>query len=196
MTISKTKRIIATTILSIMFTASASAKGRYAKVVEVEPIYRYVKISTPREVCSAPIHHNRHRSGSTVAGAVIGGTLGHVAGKNSRNRGVATVAGVLIGSVIGHELGERHHSGNYVSNRHSTRQYQQNCVTSYKRIRKVKQLEGYDVTYRFRGQYYQTFMDEMPGKRIYIAGKRRNNRHHDDYAYQDYKHSSRSAFQY
>jgi uncharacterized protein YcfJ len=200
MKISKTKSIIATTLLTILFSTAASAKGRYGRVVDVEPVYRYVSISAPREVCSAPRRYKGHRSSAnTVTGAIIGGTLGHVIGKNSRNRHTATIAGVVIGSVIGHELGERHTTHNYPSNRHSTGHHKQNCVTRHAPRRKVKQLEGYDVTYRFRGKHFQTFMDQHPGKHLYVGSRRHNRSHskqYNAYAYQQYKHSSHGAFQY
>ena len=196
MKISQTKSIVATTLLTILFSTSVSAKGRYARVVDVEPVYRYLSISTPSELCSAPVRYKGHRSaGNTVVGAIIGGTLGHVVAKNSRKRHAATLAGAVIGSVIGHELAERHNSPNYASNHHSTRALQQNCVTRYEPNRKVRQLEGYDVTYRFRGQRFQKFMHEHPGKRIYI-GARYTNKHYSTHAYGQDKHSSHGAFQY
>lgn len=195
MKISKTQSIVATTLLTIFFSTAASAKAPYGKVVNVEPVYRYVSISTPSEVCSAPLRYRTHGSDSTVAGAVIGGTLGHVVGKNSRNRHAATLAGVIIGSVIGHELSERQNTPYYVSNRHSTVFYQQNCVTRYEPKRKVKQLQGYDVSYRFLGAHYQTFMDEHPGKRIYVGGRHRNKQYNTN-VYQQDNHSSHDAFQH
>jgi uncharacterized protein YcfJ len=196
MKINKTQSILATTLLTLMFSTSALAKGRYARVVDVEPVYRYVTISAPPEVCRAPIHHKRYRSGAnTVAGAVIGGTLGHVMGKNSRNRQAATIAGVVIGSVIGHELGEHNNTRKGAYTRYSNRHQQVSCVNRYERSTKVKQLEGYEVSYRFRGKHFQTFMHKHPGKKVYVSAGKQNGQN-NNYAYQQSKHSSHSTFPY
>lgn len=46
-------------------------------------------------------HHHESYPGALIAGAVIGGVIGHEIGYG---HSAATVAGVLIGSVLGHEL--------------------------------------------------------------------------------------------
>jgi uncharacterized protein YcfJ len=195
MKISQTNSIVVTALLTILFSTAASAKGRYARVIEVEPVYRYLSISAPREVCSAPIRYRARRSGGAITGAIIGGTLGHVIGKNSPKGQAATLVGVVIGSVIGHKLAERHNKPDYPSNHYSTRHEQQHCVTRYEPRRKVKQLEGYDVTYRFRGKHVQIFMQAHPGKRIYVA-TRHHSQQYNTYTYRQDKHSSHRAFQY
>ena len=65
----------------------------YGRVVNVQPIYRQVEVSTPVQECyEVPVYHTqrRHKSaGGMLAGGLIGGIIGHQFGKGDGRR-VAT----------------------------------------------------------------------------------------------------------
>ena len=95
-----------------------------------------------------------------VAGGLIGGIVGHQIGKG-RGKKLATAVGTIIGAQIGHEAVNGH-----VSSSHNDYvEYEQHCKTrqqvSYEEV-----LDGYDVTYRYKGEKYRIEMPYDPGKRI------------------------------
>jgi len=134
-----------------------------ARVTHVEPIYRTIRVSTPREECytqevRTDVHDHGNKAASTVLGGVIGGAVGHRVGKH---RGGATIVGAVIGAAVGNNLGRE------ASPPHQQVSYQDVCETrtSY---REEQRLEGYNVSYRYKGEDFTTRMDERPGKRIKV----------------------------
>ena len=107
---------------------------------------------------------NSNKSG-TVIGAIIGGALGNQVG-NGDGRKAATVAGAVIGGVIGSKSGQRDEYDGYD-------QYQDNSGVVL-RCRTVNEptgsygRRGYQVTYDYAGQSYQTFTTMRPGRTIRV----------------------------
>ncbi|MFT5219894.1 MAG: hypothetical protein ACI9LO_000203 [Planctomycetota bacterium] len=136
----------------------------YAKVLDVRPLYREVRVSSPvRECWDEPVHQVRHQSssaGGMVAGGLIGGIIGHQFGKG-RGQKIATAMGTLIGAQLGHDSVTRENRRSQTS----SVEYQETCKNSHK-VRYEEVVDGYDVTYQFRGQRYQIEMPYHPGKRI------------------------------
>ena len=137
----------------------------YAKVVDVRPIYREVQVSRPvRECWEEPVYHTRDHypksAGGMLAGGLIGGIVGHQLGKGRGNK-VATAVGTLIGAQIGHDA----------VNGHSQQQdttvvgYEEHCKTQHQ-VSYEEVVDGYDVTYKYRGRKYHVEMPYDPGKRI------------------------------
>ena len=140
----------------------------YAKVVSSRPIVRYVTVSTPVKECWEEVEYytvDQRPPGEgvrTLAGALIGGVIGHQFGSGHGND-AATVAGTLIGASIGNRSAYK--NGNYGPVQYSrpvTR-----CETQYRK-RQEKRVDGYDVVYRYHGQKYATRMANDPGKKIRI----------------------------
>ncbi|MCP4924534.1 MAG: glycine zipper 2TM domain-containing protein [Gammaproteobacteria bacterium] len=142
-----------------------------AKVMDVQPIVRIVQISTPREVCwDEPVRQRRHGHGHgrrhrsfvpTVLGGIIGGVVGNKFG-SGRGNDVMTVAGAVLGASIGNDAGAQHQrpaGPRYVAARH--------CEIE-ESVHEEERIEGYRVTYRFKGQEYVTKMDEKPGRDIRV----------------------------
>ncbi len=137
----------------------------YARVIDVQPVYREVEVSRPvRECWEEPVYQTRssgHKSaGGMLAGGLIGGIIGHQIGKGRGNK-VATAVGTLIGAQIGHEAVNGHveqQSATVVG-------YEQHCKTRHQ-VSYEEVVEGYDVTYKYRGQRYHVEMPYDPGKRI------------------------------
>jgi uncharacterized protein YcfJ len=136
------------------------------RVLNSTPVYKYVTIRQPQRYCEpALVHKSRHQShnkGAAIAGGVLGGVIGHAA-SNNKHKGLGTIIGAVIGSSLAHNI-------EHANNKH-LRSYQvqpQNCVTSYKKARKVRVLDGYNVTYRTQGKIYRTFRQDRPAKYISI----------------------------
>jgi uncharacterized protein YcfJ len=137
----------------------------YAKVVSVKPIYREVEVSRPvRECWEEPVYHTEHRqhrsAGGMLAGGLLGGIVGHQFGKG-HNRRVATAVGTIIGASIGHDA-VNSHSGHETT---TVVGYEEYCKTRHQ-VSYEEVLDGYDVTYRYRGKRYHIEMPYDPGKRI------------------------------
>jgi uncharacterized protein YcfJ len=137
----------------------------YAKVIDVEPLYREVRVSSPvRECWDEPVYHTESRqsksAGGMVAGGLIGGIIGHQFG-NGRSNKIATAMGTLIGAQIGHDASNGHA-------KRSTRtvvDYRETCRVNHK-VSYEEVIDGYQVTYKFRGNRYQIEMPYHPGKRL------------------------------
>ncbi len=137
-----------------------------AEVLRAEPQYEVVRREVPREVCRSE-EVTRPRGGysvtSPVLGAVIGGALGNAVGHSRRNKQVGVAVGALLGGAIGHDIARRNQerNGGYdVESRDVCR-----VETSYE---EDERLTGYDVTYRYGGETYTTFMDRDPGPRLRV----------------------------
>ncbi len=134
-----------------------------AKVISVTPIYRRTSSSTPRRECwdeevfySVDDDHDNTALNMIVGGA-IGGALGHNIGRHSDS---AKIAGAVIGSAIGYDRAQRHRG------RHKLRRgVEERCQTVYEQV-SHERLDGYRVTYRYRGKTFTTITDEDPGKRL------------------------------
>jgi len=138
----------------------------YAKVVDVDPIYREVRVREPRQVCEeVPVVERTHYrggpdTGRVLVGAVIGGVIGHQFG-SGRGNDVATAAGALIGA---NEAAQ----GSYRRDRVVEREVLETRCETVRHARYESRLEGYDVTYRYQGRLYHTRTNYDPGKRIRV----------------------------
>lgn len=151
------------------------AEYDYARVVDVEPLTRRIRVSEPRRECwnetrvdNGPYYNgpDRKRGVSTVVGAVIGGVLGSQVG-HGRGRDAATVAGAVIGGAIGRDQAER---------RAAQRGYGGPPVREYTvercEVRHVdsweERTDGYRVTYVYNGRKGVTELPYRPGDRIRV----------------------------
>ena len=133
----------------------------HARVTNVEPVYTTVRVEVPREQCyreEIRYPRNGNKAASTILGGIIGGAVGHNLG---RHRSGATVAGAIIGAAVGNELGKSHRQG------YEHRRYEDVCETSYG-YEEEQRIDGYNVTYRYKGEYFTTYMEQHPGKRLPI----------------------------
>ena len=145
------------TSLSVALSGLAHADSYYdyAKVKRVSPVYKYIKIGGPKEVCY-PVHQRRrHDPGPAIVGAIVGGAIGNALGENTES----TVVGAVLGGTIGH------------SSSHSTTYVTERCEVDYRPSRKVRKLKGYNVTYRYKGHAYNTFLRHHPGDKIKVRVK-------------------------
>jgi len=141
----------------------------YAKVVDVEPITRVVRISEPRRECwdeeiTSYRRRASHRARSytpTVVGGIVGGVLGHEITRG-RGRDAMTVAGALLGASIGRDISRRQRvvEEPYVRT-------EQRCRV-FDEYHEEERIDGYRVTYRYKGNTFVRRMDYDPGRRIRV----------------------------
>ena len=165
---------IAALTLTGFVAMNAQAGERFydqARVVSAEPTYEIFEHRVPREQCWVETVREEprraHRSAtSTILGGVIGGAIGNAVGAGDENKKVGAVVGTLLGMSVGHDIERRrrHHEGY----NQATYRDVEKCETRYD-IEREEKLTGYDVTYKYRGQIYNTHMREHPGKRIKVA---------------------------
>ncbi len=139
----------------------------YARVVDVNPLRRQVRVSEPVRECwdetittsDGPFSSNH--IGGTLIGGLIGGVLGNQVG-DGRGRQVARAAGAIIGGAIGHNVSRDRQQQRYGDERVVER-----CETRY-RDSYEERVDGYEVTYEYAGRRYLTQMPYDPGERIRI----------------------------
>lgn len=140
----------------------------YARVVDVVPLRRRVRVSEPVQNCwqergyrsvDGPLSSNH--IGGTLLGGLIGGALGNQVG-DGRGRQVARAAGAIIGASIGHNVSKQRERERYGDER-----YYERCETQY-RDRYDERIDGYEVTYEYAGRQYVTQMPYDPGDRIRV----------------------------
>jgi uncharacterized protein YcfJ len=166
------KKIILASIIGAMSISASTAfagQGRHnygnngfydrARVTHIEPVYTTVRVSVPVQDCYQQEVHRHHngKAASTVLGGIIGGAIGHNVGKH---RQAPTIAGAIIGAAIGNELGKN-------ARRHDRVRYEDVCETRYD-YEEQQRLDGYNVTYRYKGEYFTTFMKYRPGKHLRV----------------------------
>lgn len=138
----------------------------YARVVDVEPLRRRVRVSEPiRECWDEPRHEadgpfSRQHAGSTILGSIIGGVIGNqLPGHDARRVGRA--AGAIIGGAVGYSSSKKR-NGEY-----DREYYEERCETRYRESFEER-IDGYRVTYEYAGREYTTRMPYDPGDRIRI----------------------------
>ncbi len=96
---------------------------------------------------------------AAIAGALIGGILGHQVG-DGRGRDLATVGGAVAGGALGSRVGR---DGRAMAETHEV----QRCATT---PTSQTAVELWDVTYNFRGQEHRVQMTTPPGATITVNG--------------------------
>lgn len=135
-----------------------------ARVIKAEPIVRHVRVSTPQRECYTeevrqPVYKRGGGDpGATLVGGVIGGVVGNKLGHGRKG---ATIAGTLIGAAIGNQSTRKHEEYyeevNYVDRCEVRRSYHTE-----------ERVDGYRVSYRYKGEVYRTRMPYDPGKFIRV----------------------------
>jgi uncharacterized protein YcfJ len=93
--------------------------------------------------------------GGAIAGAVIGGILGHQVG-SGRGNDAATAGGAVVGGLVGSNVGRDGNQG-YGRDVRRCENVQSNAAPAY-----------YDVTYNFRGRDYRVQMAQPPGRTVQV----------------------------
>jgi len=153
----------------------AAPQYEYARVVDVDPIVRQVRISTPRRECYTETRYEtvEHRpaargsAGAMILGGVIGAALGNQIGSGDGRR-AATVAGAVIGTAVGHDVGDKRSAGYSNSGYVEERPYEvERCDTRVSQEYEER-VDGYRVTYEYNGRTFTTQLPYDPGDRIRV----------------------------
>lgn len=147
----------------------------WAEVVDVDPIYRDVHVSVPRQECRTEAYEvpvrgrgaDRDAAGPMILGGLIGAVIGHQFGHGG-GRNVGTAAGAVVGAAIGHDAARRrsdeYGARGYPAVRTAEREV---CRTRYEE-RLDREIDGYRVTYRYNGRDYRTQLPYEPGERLRV----------------------------
>lgn len=140
---------------------SRAERLEYGRVIDSRPVY---ESEDRKEECWNPRAghyeerretHDRNANG-TVAGAVIGGVVGHQVDHGAGG----TLGGALLGGLIGNQVDKSHSSK------------PQNDL-DYSRCRVIGgnngRVLGYDVRYEYRGRQYNARLDHEPPKRLRVG---------------------------
>jgi len=145
----------------------------YAKVVDVQPLTRQVRVSSPQRECWDETRYDerdygppraRNSAGPTLLGAVIGAAIGNQIGHGDGRR-AATAAGAIIGAGVGNSQAGRR---NGYEQPPPPRAYTvQRCETHYRNDIEER-IDGYRVTYVYHGRRGVTQLPYKPGDRIRV----------------------------
>lgn len=138
----------------------------YARVVNVEPLTKQVRVKTPRQECwNETVTHHRPANGRIYTPEIFGAILGAAVGRqfgSGRGQDAATVAGAVLGGSIGRDVKHRRH--------HHGRHYQtveERCHT-VQDVHVEERVTGYRVTYRYHGNTFTTRMNHDPGHQLRV----------------------------
>lgn len=176
MKMSKTKLILLVGLMAVSSVSMADHKHKkhhkhnqfeYGKVIDVTPIYREIRTTTPVKECwQEPVTHTRqvrhgdNSAGGTIAGGLIGGIIGHQFGKG-RGKKLSTAVGALVGAQLGHDAVRGSHA-----TKHRTYTRYENICEVHDQVSYEEVVDSYKVTYRYKGRKYKTNMPYDPGKKI------------------------------
>jgi uncharacterized protein YcfJ len=137
----------------------------YARVVDVDPLVRYVTVERPRQECWDEIVTEPVRpfgvAGPTIAGGVVGAAVGRQFGSGS-GQDAMTVIGAVVGSAVGHQHALRNQG-------YATREVAvERCRVVSERFTEER-IDGYLVTYQYQGRHYTMQTDVPPGDRVRLA---------------------------
>ena len=130
---------------ALAIAADENVTWAYAPVLRASPVYELQRVRVPEEHCDGGTG-----VAGTVAGAVVGGSLGNQVGKGG-GRKVATVAAAVLGGVIGRRV-DRNGA---------------HCRT-VEVERDERRLVGFDVEYQYQGKSYMSRMASDPGNRLRV----------------------------
>ena len=145
----------------------------YARVVDVDPIVRHVRVSYPKRECWNETRYEevqtggpRPTAGSMILGGIIGAALGNQIGRGDGRR-AATVAGAVIGSAIGHDVGERRNANAGPVYTESRPYDVQRCEVRNEESFEDR-VDGYRVTYEYCGRRQTMVLPYDPGDRVRV----------------------------
>lgn len=149
---------------------AASTEYVYARVVDVDPMVRYVTVDRPREECWTGYEQRRSGSfgvpGQTAAGAVLGAVIGRQFGGGS-GKDALTVIGAAAGGAIARERALRNGAPR-VGEREVRDVPVERCEVVSERVTEER-VDGYLVTYNYQGRNYTMQTATPPGDRIRLA---------------------------
>ncbi len=169
-------KIISAIALAIAVNGEALASNveyDYATVIDAEPIYKTVRVRTPRTRCweeevayetdyYSDGSYNHRKGGSTVLGGVIGAAIGNAVGHRRKNKQVGMLVGALLGASIGNAYSSRKNH-----RQHVTYGIEERCEVIME-THVEERIVGYNVRYRYSNVTYSTRTKVDPGDTIRV----------------------------
>jgi len=165
-------RIIFSIGMAVLFAGDAYASNvGYATVVDSTPIYKTVRITSPRQECweeevsYTNRSNNRYRDGNgggVAIGGLVGGAIGHAVGHRKRNKQVGTLVGAVLGATIGSAYASQRNAV-----QHTTYAVEKRCEV-IEETHTEDRIVGYNVRYRYNNVTYSTRTDTDPGDTIKV----------------------------
>ncbi|MEW9623878.1 glycine zipper 2TM domain-containing protein [Rhodanobacter geophilus] len=173
------KLLLATLVLALVATGVQAQDARYpgpppgpppqddnahygwADVLRVDPVYGVARTEVPRQVCQDQTVVQQ-RPGNTTAGSILGAVVGGVLGStvgHGNGRTLSTAVGAVAGGAVGGQVAAN--SGS------QTTQTVTNCH-QVSTVSEQRQIMGYDVEYRYRGEVYESRLNYDPGERLRV----------------------------
>jgi uncharacterized protein YcfJ len=175
-------KIISGVVLAFSISSEAFAANieyDYATVIDAEPIFKSIRVNTPRQHCwqeevayetdyynDRNYSYNNHQGTSTVLGGVIGAAIGNAVGHRKKNKQVGTIVGAVLGASIGNAYGSQR------NRRQNHKQYvtygtQERCEV-IQETHMEERIVGYKVRYRYSNVTYSTRTKVDPGDTIRV----------------------------
>jgi uncharacterized protein YcfJ len=172
-------KIVSGVVLAFSISSEALAANieyDYATVIDAEPIFKSIRVQTPREHCWQEEvayetdyygdrnyrYTNHHKGTSTVLGGVIGAAIGNAVGHRKKNKQVGAVVGAVLGASIGNAYGSQRKRRSYV-----TYGTEERCEV-IQDTHMEERIVGYKVRYRYSNVTYSTRTKVDPGDTIRV----------------------------
>jgi uncharacterized protein YcfJ len=162
------KKVIASLICfsatNVVLAAEFEDTARVLRVVE-----QTEQVNMPQRECQTEyvqIQQQQPRQERGAAGAIIGGIAGGIIGNqvgNGKGRTAATAVGAVTGAIVGDRI--ENNNPNNGGGTTITEQPVQRCRMV---DRWETRINGYAVTYEYRGHEYTTVMPRDPGDRLQL----------------------------
>jgi len=162
-------KTLITSCLALSLTpAMAAHHGKksvaWAKVVDAQPVYEVVRYPVEQQRCWDEQAWRRGPAASSatpvIVGSIIGGVVGNQFGGGSGNV-LLTAAGAVLGGSIAADASRKRNRGGY----YAVTERQCAVETNWQ---EQEQIVAWDVTYKYRGDYFEARMKDRPGKRIQV----------------------------
>ena len=137
----------------------------YARVVDVDPMVRYVTVDRPHRECWNEVVSQPVRpfgaAGPTVAGGIVGAAIGRQFGSGN-DRDALTLIGAVAGAAVANQRAVRNGAN-------VTRDVEvERCELVSERVTE-QHIDGYLVTYQYQGRRYTMQTATPPGDEIRLA---------------------------
>jgi uncharacterized protein YcfJ len=144
---------------------SAGALSQAAEFEDSARVLRVVErteqVNVPRRECRTEYVQEQQRQERGVGGAIIGGVAGGLLGNQvggGHGRTAATAAGAVVGALVGDRMENSNNGGGAITER----QVQRCHTVDHWETR----VNGYEVTYEYRGHEYTSLLPRDPGERL------------------------------
>ena len=161
-------KVLISTCFALAATPAIAQHGggnvAWAKVIDARPVYESVRYPVKEERCWDEQVWRREpvvRSATPVIlGSIIGGVIGNQFGGGS-GQVALTAAGAVLGGSIAADASQRRNPDGYYAVTETRCAVETDWRTD-------QTVVAWDVTYRYRGDNYQTRLKEQPGDKIRV----------------------------